>query len=133
MTTILGCIGAILVVAFVLGYVDWDPKFPSIFWIWALNNLLIVCFAEEFFFRGFIQKNVASYISNQWIAIAIGAFLFGAYHYGGGFSYILLATVAGLFYGYAYAATGRLLTSIVVHFSLNLTHILLFSYPALRF
>jgi membrane protease YdiL (CAAX protease family) len=132
-TTILGCIGTILVFSLALGYVAWEPKFPSIFWLWALNNLLMVCFAEEFFFRGFIQKNMTFYTSNKWIPIIVGAILFGISHYGGGPSYILLATIAGLFYGYAYATTGRLLTSMVVHFSLNLTHILLFSYPALRF
>ncbi len=42
-----------------------------------------------------------------------------------------LATIAGLFYGYAYWKTNRLEASILVHFGLNLIHFVAFSYPAL--
>ena len=52
-------------------------------------------------------------------------------HYQGGLSYVALATVAGIFYGMAYYKSGRLISAIAVHFLLNLTHALFFTYPAL--
>jgi membrane protease YdiL (CAAX protease family) len=45
--------------------------------------------------------------------------------------YVVLSTVAGLFYGYAFWKTDRIQSSILVHFSVNLVHFLFFSYPAL--
>jgi len=52
-------------------------------------------------------------------------------HYMGGNNYILLATVAGVGYGWVYRHTGRIEASILTHFSLNSLHLLLFTYPAL--
>ncbi len=65
------------------------------------------------------------------LAIAVAAVLFGLRHYMGGINYILLATVAGIGYGWAYRHTGRMEASILTHFSLNSLHFLLFTYPAL--
>ena len=50
-------------------------------------------------------------------------------HLAGGITYVLLATVAGIGYGTAYHLTGRVEAGIVVHFLLNLSHLVLFSYP----
>lgn len=116
-----------------IGYVRWDLKFPDLSWIWMLNNLFFVCFAEEGFFRGFIQKGVAELLpkSLSILAIFVAALLFGLAHYKGGWAYIGLSTFAGLFYGYAFHKTGRLEAAILVHFGLNVVHFLFFSYPAL--
>ncbi|APZ30631.1 MAG: CPBP family glutamic-type intramembrane protease [Rickettsia conorii subsp. raoultii] len=46
--------------------------------------------------------------------------------------YIALSTICGFFYGYAYYKTGKILCSMIVHFGLNLCHVLLFTYPALK-
>ena len=68
------------------------------------------------------------------MAVLAAAAAFGAAHVAGGTTYVLLATVAGLGYGAAYQLTGRVEASIFVHFTLNLTHLLLFTYPfAARF
>ncbi len=48
----------VIVAAFILGFVRFDPKIPDSIFIWAVTNLLFVCMAEEAFFRGFIQKNL---------------------------------------------------------------------------
>jgi membrane protease YdiL (CAAX protease family) len=44
---------------------------------------------------------------------------------------VLLATVAGLFYGAAYLRTRRIEGAILTHFALNAVHFLAFTYPAL--
>jgi uncharacterized protein len=111
------------------GYVEFDPKIPPETWIWMINNLVIVCMAEEAFFRGLIQAQLSRKIG--WYAILPAAIIFGLAHHNGGPAYGALATVAGLFYGAAYHQTRRIEASILVHFLFNSAHFLLFSYPAL--
>jgi membrane protease YdiL (CAAX protease family) len=72
-----------------------------------------------------------SIISMEMAPLAISSLLFGLDHYEGGLTYILLATIAGLFYGHTYWKTTKIETSISVHFSFNLTHFLFFSYPSM--
>ena len=45
---------------------------------------------------------------------------FGIVHIGGGLSYVFLASLAGLFYGYSYAQSKRIEVSIFVHFFLRI-------------
>ncbi|HLF67328.1 MAG TPA: CPBP family intramembrane glutamic endopeptidase [Gammaproteobacteria bacterium] len=129
-------IATLMVLGLSIGYITFDPKFPQIFWLWALNNLLFVCFAEEVIFRGVIQGYLVNIAQKRnwpiFIPIFISALLFGTVllgHAYGGWAYMGLATLAGIFYGYAYYLTGRLEAAIAVHFSVNLCHFLLFTYP----
>jgi len=131
------CIVIIVVacLSFILQFVRFDPKFPLSFFIWAITNLLFVCVAEEGFFRGFIQKYLCLLLKRvKWrnlIAVLIASILFGLAHYKGGTKYMILASVAGLGYGWVYFKTKRIEASIVTHFSLNAIHFLFFTYPAL--
>jgi membrane protease YdiL (CAAX protease family) len=113
------------------GYVRLNPKFPELTWLWALNNFFFVCLAEEALFRGFIQTQLLRWMKGG-SAVLIAAALFGLAHYQGGWPYVALAFLAGLVYGQTYWRTGRLQTSMGVHFGLNLVHFLSFSYPALQ-
>lgn len=98
-----------------------------------MSNLFFCCVAEEGFSRGFLQHSLSQINScyPSIIAIAVASFFFGLAHYQGGIYYILLATIAGIFYGWVYHVTKRIEASIITHFLLNLTHLLLFTYPAL--
>jgi membrane protease YdiL (CAAX protease family) len=124
-----------LPIALSIHYARIDPKLPSQTWLWALNNLFFVCVAEESLFRGLIQCRLTKLVPQssrwKWLPLAISSLLFGLDHYEGGLTYILLATIAGLFYGYTYWKTTKIETSISVHFSFNLTHFLFFSYPSM--
>jgi membrane protease YdiL (CAAX protease family) len=127
--------GVVLLVSLLSGYIQFDYKVPVfiLYWLWA--NLFFTCVAEEAIFRGFLQRQLALQLS-KWpyggiIAVSISALLFGVAHVGGGFNYVVLATIAGLGYGWAYQRTQRIEASILLHFSLNSIHILFFSYPAL--
>jgi membrane protease YdiL (CAAX protease family) len=130
------CVALLIPLAVLSGYVTFDPKYPETFWLWAFNNLLFVCFAEEVIFRGIIQKHLMQvaqrYQVSPFVPILITSILFGTLllgHLQGGIVYITFATISGLFYGYAYHTTNRLEAAILVHFIVNLTHFLLFSYP----
>lgn len=117
--------------SYAFGYVRLDLKWFDFSVIWILVNLLFVCVAEEAFFRGFLQEQlgrVQSRKSAAWIATSL---VFGLAHFSGGWVYVCLASVAGLFYGYAYMKTLRIEASIGVHFAVNVIHFIAFTYPCL--
>ena len=117
-----------------IGFITWDPKWPAILGVWVPANLLLTCVAEETFFRGLLQRHLLGFLRGRvqapaLAALLIGAVAFGVAHFAGGTPYVLLATLAGIGYGAAYQLTGRVEAGILVHFLLNLSHLLLFSYP----
>jgi len=132
----LGLVVLLIPLSIALGYIQIDVKFPEITWFWVSFNLLCVVLIEEVFFRGFIQKELSYYLRNSslgiYIAIGLASLLFALVHYRGGVLYVMLAFVAGIGYGIAYYRSQRLETSIIVHFLINLTHFLFFSYPGLK-
>ena len=119
--------------ALAVGYLTWQPKWTSLFWIWALSNLFFTCLSEEALFRGFIQRQLSLALAGKsfgpWVAIGVSASLFGIAHFGGGLSYVALATAAGVGYGIVYHRTKSIEMSMLAHFALNATHFLLFTYP----
>jgi len=124
----------ILGLACITGYVQYDFKMNHLLLIFALNNLLFVCIAEEALCRGLVQKTLsqmlAPYRYGQVLALLAASLFFGLLHRGG-LLYILLATIAGLCYGFVYQKTQRIEASILTHFVLNMVHFVGFSYPAL--
>jgi membrane protease YdiL (CAAX protease family) len=128
-------ITAVVALSLAIGYLRLEPKLIDSLSIWMWANLFFTCTAEEAFFRGLIQHRLAEAWENirggDWFALVIAAGLFGLAHLGGGWSYVLLASVAGFGYGLLYHQTGRIEASILGHFGLNLTHLLFFTYPAL--
>ena len=123
-----------LATATAVGYMAWDPKWPVILGVWVPSNLLLTCVSEETIFRGILQRHLERSLRGRVPAPALVALLscaaaFGAVHIAGGTTYVLLATLAGIGYGAAYYVTGRVEAGIIVHFLLNLTHLILFTYP----
>lgn len=124
----------IILFSLAIGYVKWEPKFNNLFLIWALNNLIFVCLSEEVLFRGFLQhhleKLLRPYRYGPSIALLTAALLFGLVHLGN-IIYTLIATFAGLFYGFIYQKTKKIEASVFAHFILNCVHYIGFTYPAL--
>lgn len=112
------------------GYVAPDPKWPAFALPFLAGNLLFTCVAEEAFFRGLIQRGLATTIGVA-PALAIASLLFGLAHLAGGPLYAAIAAFAGLGYGWAYQRSARIEAAILCHFALNAVHFLGFSYPAL--
>jgi membrane protease YdiL (CAAX protease family) len=128
-------LAAVMACALALGYTRFDPKWTTLFLIWAPVNLLFTCLAEEAFFRGFVQHELARAIKRRrlaiWISVTVSAVLFGLSHFGGGWRYVLAGTVAGFGYAWVYHRTQRIEAAMAVHFGVNAVHFLLFTYPRL--
>ncbi len=124
----------IYISAIAMGYVRLDVTFTSIFLPWALKNLFFTVLAEEILFRGLIQTELQKRLPKKnaaLLSISIAGVLFGIAHFAGGLNYVILSTIAGFVYGYAYYKTQRIEASIAAHFLLNAGHFLFFSYPYL--
>lgn len=131
---ILITVASCLFIAVLFGLVKWEPKWPSVTWLWVLNNLLLVALTEEAFFRGYLQTGL-SHLLRKWphadmMALFVAAGLFGLAHIAGEWPWIILGSVAGIGYGLTYRL-GGLQAAVLVHFGLNATHYFLFSYPRL--
>ncbi len=118
------------------GYARFDPKLP-VWWPWWLASMLFfTALPEEAVFRHVVQGGLQTWLGPsqeaRWTAVLASGALFGLAHLGGGWIYVALATVAGVGYGLVYAITGSIIAATLAHTSLNLLHLLFFSYPALN-
>ncbi len=81
-------------------------------------TFLLIATPEELFFRGILQNLLRTRVK-PWIALLIAAVLFGLSHFNKGaafnWRYVLLASIAGIFYGRAWQARRQLLASIITH------------------
>ncbi|MFM4678823.1 lysostaphin resistance A-like protein [Aeromonas media] len=121
-------LAALLITAWQLGALKPEVGLPHWWWLFALNNLLFTCVAEEALFRGLIQQGVASR-SKLWLGLLVASLLFGAAHLTGGPLLVLFAALAGACYGLAFLLSGRLGVAIAIHFLFNFAHLALFTYP----
>ena len=121
-------LAALLITAWQLGALRPEAGLPHWWWLFALNNLLFTCVAEEALFRGLIQQGIAAR-SRGWLGVLAASLLFGAAHLAGGPLLMLFAALAGACYGLAFQLSGRLAVAILLHFLFNFAHLALFTYP----
>ncbi|KZN65047.1 CPBP family intramembrane glutamic endopeptidase [Pseudoalteromonas luteoviolacea] len=127
---LLGLAGGVL-----SGLVEWDPKLSPILVGWVITNLFITCYAEEAFFRGFLQSQMQKLSQHhqfgQIITVVFSGLLFGIVHLPGGMAYTVIASLLGLGCAYGYQKTNNVLVPIYIHFVFNLMHFCFFTYPFL--
>lgn len=121
-------LATLLPLAWQLGALRPEVGLSHWWWLFALNNLLFTCVAEEALFRGFIQQAI-TLRSRAWVGILVASLLFGAAHLAGGPLLMLFAALAGACYGLAFQLSGRLSVAILLHFLFNFAHLALFTYP----
>ncbi|GGF86367.1 CPBP family intramembrane glutamic endopeptidase [Alteromonas lipolytica] len=124
-------VSLILTIAAQLNLLAWQPQFTWLLLIIVVSNLLNTCFTEELLFRGAIQGWLQLKIGGGGGLIAASA-LFGLAHFAGGIWYMVLASLAGLLYGWVYSQSGRLIWAVICHWSLNTAHILLLTWPVVK-
>lgn len=98
--------------------ISFDPQSLTI----SLGLLMLIAFSEELVFRGYILSNLLESFKNKWVALAISAGLFAAFHITNpGMHSLALANLflAGLLLGINYIYTKNLWFSILFHLSWN--------------
>ncbi|HJX00139.1 MAG TPA: CPBP family intramembrane glutamic endopeptidase [Terriglobales bacterium] len=114
-----------------LHFLHWRWRVPSptmLFGGWAFT-FLFIAIPEELFFRGLVQN----LLERRWgmrASLAITSIVFGLSHFNkrlgassGGFNwrYVLLAAIAGVFYGRAWLAKRRIMASAITHTTVDVT------------
>jgi membrane protease YdiL (CAAX protease family) len=109
-----------IVLGLALGFLHFHPQLPSPWAIPAawLLTFVLVAVPEELFFRGLMQNLLERRFGPQAALIAT-SIVFGLSHYNKralfNWRYVLLATIAGIFYGRAWRYRRRIFTSAITH------------------
>lgn len=116
-----------------------ELKWHNYFVLWAIANLMFTCFAEEVFFRGFLQLGCQRFLSKYNLPayilksapIVFISLIFAVAHFPAGISYVSVAFLLSCFYGLSYQKTGNIYVPIAFHFLFNCLHMTLLTYPYL--
>jgi membrane protease YdiL (CAAX protease family) len=107
---------------------NWKSFFPL-----AVAIFFFTAWPEELLFRGLLQNLLARAVKNDtagWIGASI---LFGfshiTNHHFPNWRYVLLASIAGLFYGWTWRKTGSIFASAIVHAGVDILWHALFMTP----
>ena len=130
--TTMAVVGITLIMSLALGMklIAFNIAPPQYFLIFAGANLLNTCIAEEALFRGIIQNYLIRQ-TNAWGGIILTGLLFGLIHAPWSPLFAVVAAVAGIMYGAVYWYSGQLIWAILIHWAVNVIHMLLFTYPLL--
>ena len=102
------------------GFIHFHARLPSISTLLGsvLATFIFVAIPEELFFRGILQNLLETRLGRR-PALLTASLLFGLPHFNKGavfnWRYVLLAALAGFFYGRAWRAGRQLLASIMTH------------------
>jgi uncharacterized protein len=104
-----------------LGFIHFYARVPPMGTAAAawLITFLFVAIPEELYFRGLLLNLLQPRIGKNW-ALAVSSVIFGLSHFNKGMQpfnwrYVLLATIAGVFYGRAWLDRRRLFCSATTH------------------
>jgi membrane protease YdiL (CAAX protease family) len=115
----------VLILGLALGFIHPHANLPPV-GAAALRWLLIFFFTalpEELFFRGWVQNLLERRVGRR-TALVIASALFGLSHFNKrsahfNWRYVLLATIAGIFYGRAWRERRRVAASTITHASID--------------
>ncbi len=128
-------------IAVSLHFIASSAEVPPI-WSWPLRGLFIFFFIavpEEILFRGILHNLLQKRLGGRlWPALIVSSVIFGLAHSNNSdppyvavqlpffgevlwpWVYVLLASIAGVFYGLAYVKRGKLTTAAIVHATVDL-------------
>jgi hypothetical protein len=115
-----------------IGFIEFAPALARLktLPITVLGILMLTAWPEELLFRGLLQNLLARAVGNPVVGWLAASVVFGLAHINNlGFPnwrYVLLATIAGVFYGRAWMKTGSIFASALVHTLVNTTWHLFF-------
>ncbi|WP_299598002.1 CPBP family intramembrane glutamic endopeptidase [uncultured Microbulbifer sp.] len=113
-------------------FLEFQPKLTATIALAALLNLLVVCIAEEGFFRWVIQRGLGQWLNRwPWIATILVTLLFTYLHTGwaASITMLILVGVAGLGYALVWQLRGSFWACVFTHSGVNVLHMVLLKYP----
>ncbi|MGA8223528.1 MAG: CPBP family intramembrane glutamic endopeptidase [Candidatus Acidiferrales bacterium] len=115
-----------------MGFLTYEPS-PSRLHslpLSAVGILFFTAWPEEFLFRGVLQNLFSRTFRNQWAGLAVASIIFGASHIlhapFPNWKYVILATIAGFFYGRAWMKSSSLFPATLVHALVDISWHVLF-------
>jgi membrane protease YdiL (CAAX protease family) len=101
-------------------FIRWNPRPGGFgFFVDYIEIFLFIALLEELFFRGFLQTLIARRIRSDAYGHFLVACLFGLFHIlhapFPNWRYVLLATIAGWFYGWAFIKGRNLMAPVLTH------------------
>lgn len=122
---VVGALAVFACVAIPLGirmhFISCAPKFSEwkSFVPLSVGILFFTAWPEELLFRGLLQNLLSRASNNETVGLVTASVLFGFSHITNlhfpNWKYVLLATIAGLFYGWTWRKTGSIFASALVH------------------
>lgn len=105
--------------------------------LFGLVNLLVTCVAEEAFMRLLLQAHLQKFLSGKlaggfWleaIPLLITTAIFVLLHLSSNLNVLWVFALAGFSYGLVYSLTKNLWACVAVHFTVNILHFSLLTYP----
>lgn len=112
-----------------IGFLTWHPELHPLrgvplsrvasFLLSAIGILFFTAWPEEFLFRGLLQNLLSKTLKSQWAGLLVASVIFGFSHIFHApvpnWKYVLMATIAGIFYGRAWTKTRSLVPGILIH------------------
>lgn len=101
-------------------FIAWHPRREGILGVASsfVGIFLFIAVTEELFFRGMLQNLLEKSIANKYVARGIASAIFGISHIHHGFPnwrYVIMAAIAGWFYGTAWHNRRGIIASCVTH------------------
>jgi hypothetical protein len=115
-----------------IGFLSYDPSLTRLrsLPVAVIGITFFTAWPEEFLFRGILQNLFSRTLGNQWAGLAVASVVFGLSHIlhapFPNWKYVLLATIAGVFYGHAWMKSATLLPGALVHALVDISWHLLF-------
>jgi membrane protease YdiL (CAAX protease family) len=128
--SVVGSLAAFACIAVPLGirmhFISYAPRFSEwkAFVPLSIGILFFTAWPEEFLFRGLLQNLLSRASRSEAAGLIVASILFGFSHITNlhfpNWRYVLLASVAGLFYGWTWRKTGSIFASAIVHASVDI-------------
>ena len=101
-------------------FIAWHPRYRGVgFFIDYVEIFLFIALLEELFFRGFLQTLISRRMGSDRQGHILVSCIFGLFHIlhapFPNWRYVLLASVAGWFYGWAFLKSGNLMAPVLTH------------------
>ena len=117
-----------------IGFIRFGPEaqrfHPAPLLVSIVGISVFTAWPEEFLFRGLLQNLIARGTKNEWVGLAIASVIFGFSHIlhapFPNWKYVLLAAIAGFFYGHTWMKTRTICASAIVHALVDILWHLLF-------